>query len=266
MYTLKTSGDRYFAEYLETLGILWDYEKNWGQKNPDFTLYTDRNKNNCLAVIEVEDIEYSKEDMKILREEKILVRSGDPYKKIREKINIAQKQLKYAKSFPCCIAIYNSVGYPPDILIILASMLGDLVVSIPVSHDGIPGGESSLGFGKKGKMRSYQNTSISAVGFINIIRPDVIKTGYNQILSDFIGPLNSMKNMPTDRYIQKAMNLRRELEKKGFNIDKQAISLTFVVNPFSRIPFPKEQFQKGYTTIWEYSLSTKKLKMTYNWQ
>jgi len=128
----KSFSEKHFANYLTSVGLFWDYERTWGTHKPDFTVYSDSRKKNISMVIEIEDLDYNKEEKKILKEKGVLTRSFDPYQKIREKINTARRQLTSAKDFPCVLVIYNLVGLPPLPVIALGAMLGDLTINIPI--------------------------------------------------------------------------------------------------------------------------------------
>ncbi|MBA3679292.1 DUF262 domain-containing protein [Candidatus Saccharibacteria bacterium] len=43
------------ADYFTTNGLYYDYERKWGEKYPDFTVYSDEAKSSTLAIFEVKD-------------------------------------------------------------------------------------------------------------------------------------------------------------------------------------------------------------------
>ncbi len=131
-----TSSEKYFSQYLDDLKLFWDYERAWGDKNPDFTIYRDKQKHYKLVVSDVKEFDYTEHEKKVLKEKGILVRNLDPYSKIRQIINATRKQFKHAKEYPCVAILYTAGGAPVIPLLVLAAMVGDLGISVPIERIG----------------------------------------------------------------------------------------------------------------------------------
>ncbi len=264
--------EKLFSDYLNSIGLYWDYERAWGTRKPDFTVYTDTQKQNILAVVEVETIEMNKEEWK--RAESGIGSSIDPYGRIREKINIARKQLKYAKEHPCLLVIINGSFTLDSPLIVLSSMLGDLAIQIPLRKDGGPikGKERNI-LGENGKMvdakhRQAQNTTITAIGILKLEKTDDYISGYeskrHELVEKYIKDITNDEQ--TKRFFEEADKEEAKYKKMGFDLDKQSPTLTFTLNPLSRKQFPLAFFSKGFTTIHTFNMKSGEFSEAFSWK
>jgi hypothetical protein len=266
----KSPFEKLFASYLDNLGLGWDYEKKWGTKKPDFTIYSDSTKKIIISVAEVEDMDLTPEEKRQFKENGMISKSMNPYSKLREKINVARDQLKYAKDFPCLLIIGKNIGLDTPI-ITYGAMLGDFTISVPVRTDNTPLKEKAFNyFGKGGKMidrkgQRIQNTTITAIGFIKQIAPDAIISGYNDRLSKLAEGMDVANDENVKKYFAEADKLENNFNKKGFNIKKQALSVNFIINPYARKSFPERYFFKPHNYAYQYNLKNGEIKLVYDW-
>lgn len=273
MTKYKTLSEKYFAEYLDGLRLFYDYEKNWGGRTPDFTIFSDKSKNTIVAIADNKESDYTKHEKKILKETGRLIRSSNPYAGIRSKINTARKQFKHAKEYPCILIIYSLGPAMVTPLTVYGAMLGDIGISIPIKPGG--GQDSSRKthsfFGKGGKMidekrGQLQNQTITAIGILGHTKPEAVISGYESELKRLLDPISIEEENRLDRTQKIVDGLTQKMKKKGFkNLEKTAPSIDFIVNPFARQPFPRKFFEKGYTYIHEYDINTGEIKLTYDW-
>lgn len=268
----KKNSEELFSIYLNNIGLYWDYEKDWSGKKPDFTIYSDPKKSKIVAVVEIEDIDYPKEDLALMLKGISRVRVSNPHSTIRAKINIAREQLKNCKDYPCLLVINNNTGGIPSSIITLGAMLGDISISFPIWKDGKPPvGEPYNFFGKNGKMidekgKRIQNTTITAIGFIRIINPDKIRSGFDISLEKYVKEIKDIKDdNEIKKYEKKGKRLANKLSKKGYDLSKEDIMVNFVLNPLARLSFPFEYFERGFTKIKKYDLNTGKISYKYDW-
>lgn len=264
--------EKLFSDYLSNIGLFWDYERAWGTKKPDFTIYSDSQKQEIIAVVEIETIEMNKEEWE--RAEKGIASSIDPYGRIREKINTAREQLKFAKDYPCLLVIINSSPTLDSPLIVLSSMLGDLGIQIPLKKDGgtIKGKEQNI-LGKNGKMvdakhRTPQNTTITAIGVLKLEKTDSFISGYEKHLHTLVDKhIKDISNHEqTKKYFTEAKKIEVKYKKMGFDLNKELPTMTFTLNPLSRKQFPTEFFSKGFTTIHSFNLETGEFSQSFSWK
>jgi hypothetical protein len=266
----KSQSEKLFASYLDNLDLGWDYEKEWETKKPDFTIYSNLAKKKIIAVAEVEDMDFTPEEKKQVKENKMVARSMDPYAKLREKINTARGQLRYSKGYHCLLIIGESMTLSSP-AIVYGAMLGDITITIPIRNGDVPSrGKPQSYFGKRGKMidrkgQRIQNTTITAIGFLRLIRPDAITSGYEKELSKILDKLDIKKDEDNQKYFRAAKRLKSSLSKKGFDVNKTKPSVNFFVNPFSRMDFPKKPFSKPYSYVYTYNLKSGKIKLSYDW-
>lgn len=272
MNSFKQYSEEKFAIYLDNLGLYWDYEREWGGNKPDFTIYSDKSKSKIIAIVEVEDIEHTRDEKEILKRTKFLSRTTNPHTREREKINTGRKQLRFAKNYPCFLIIHDTTAPPKPPILTLGSMLGDLSISFPIWQDKKkPKGKSYNFFGQKGKMIDQknsrpQNTTITAVGYLETINPDVIRSGFREGIQKIIKEIGGLQTKSqTNLYLKKTDALEKKLTKQGFDFDKKAVSVSYTINPFARKKFPKNFFAKPYSQINRYSLSSGRISVVYDW-
>ena len=273
MNQYKTQSEENFAEYLGKLSRFYDYEKDWGGKTPDFTIYSDKNKKTIVAIADNKDSDYSKHEKRVLRETGRLIRNSNPYTQLRKKIHGVREQFKYAKQYPCILIIYSVGPIMATPLIVFGAMLGDIGISIPIRVGGgldSPRKTESF-FGKRGKMIDEkhgqpQNQTITAVGLLGYLQPEAEISGFNQELKRRLEAVSIKQKNWLETATQITNELTTEVKNRGYNnLEMSATYVDFVVNPFARIPFPRKYFERGYTYIHEYDLNTGEIKLTFDW-
>jgi hypothetical protein len=273
MGKFRTTSEEFFAEYLDQINLPYTYEKDWGGKKPDFTIYNNKDKKTVVAIADNKESDYTKHEKKILRETGRLIRSTNPYTGIRNKLKTVRKQFKYAKEYPCIPIIYSLGPAMVTPLIVYGAMLGDIGISIPIKSGG---GQDNTRkthsfFGKGGTMIDEkhgqpQNQTITAIGVLGYTKPESVISGYEGELSKRLKPISIEEEGWLDKTQKIVDELTQKMKKKGFNhLERIAPSVDFIVNPFARLPFPRNFFAKGYTYIHEYDLDTGEIKLTYDW-
>lgn len=275
MTRFKTPSEKFFADYLDELQLFYDYEKSWGGKNPDFTVYSNKSKKTILAIADIKDAGYTKHEEKILREKGRLIRQSNPFTGVRKKIHAVREQFKYAKEYPCVPIIYSRGPIFASPLIVFGAMLGDIGVSIPIR---LGGGVDNFKrtesfFGKGGKMIDErhgqpQNQTITAIGLLGHLEPEAVLSGFHEELKKRLKPISIEQKDWLKAANRIAKKLKAELKSRGYkNLERERSVpyLDFVINPFARLTFPRKFFEKGYTYIHEYDLGTGEIKLTYDW-
>ncbi|MCR4324929.1 MAG: hypothetical protein NUV69_04565 [Candidatus Curtissbacteria bacterium] len=272
MTKFKKYSEQQFATYLDNLGLYWEYERDWEGKNPDFTIYSDISKKRIVAIAEIKEIDHTKGEKEILKKTNFLSRSGHPNTSERKKIHEVREQFKVVRNYPCLLIIKDLTAPPKPPILTLASMLGDLSISFPVRVPGKkPVGKTFNFFGKQGKMidqkgNRKQNTTITAIGYIETIKPDVIRSGFDKMMPKIIKEIGGVSDEAhTNLYLEKAQKLENRLTKKGFDLDKTAIGVSFTLNPFRKKRFPRSFFANKYSRIFRYSPSKSRILLDYDW-
>jgi hypothetical protein len=167
----RTQGEILFEQYLATQRLEFEFEKTYPgkSKRPDYTIEW----NDQPVIFDVKDFDPPEN----------LPRSGayDPYIGIREKINQGRDKFKEYKEFQCGLVLRN-LGHPlvstHEPYVMLGAMYGDSGFTIPVNTTTGMGDMEGVrrGFLGRGKMirrnsSRYQNTTISAIITLSIIRP-----------------------------------------------------------------------------------------------
>ena len=129
----KNSSEKTYAKHLKSIDLYYDYERQWGARKPDFTVYSDAAKGNIIAVSEVKDFHHTKEQKAILAAGKPLYIQRDPHPRIRERIREASQQFKEVRDYPCVLILGSGGDTMPLPLSVMAAMLGDHMLSISTS-------------------------------------------------------------------------------------------------------------------------------------
>lgn len=244
---MRSDFETLFSKHLIRLGLHSLYEQPHGVKNPDFTI---KAGNKVVAVAELKQQSYSKAQLSQLKLGKPVSLSRDPYYFVRKAINEAGKQFRYSKEYPC-ILIVDPIGSVLPV-ILLAAMLGDLVVTWPVPAQEKSNSEVQYALGDNGRMRHSKinkpyNTTITAIGTMTTIRPGELESGYPEIMKLY-------RTKDAIDYFAAAQKTREELKKAGFDFHEEAVSISYVVNPYANLPFPSELIGK-YDQVFRYDPS-----------
>lgn len=158
----KLDSELLFERYLLSQGIKeFEFEKEWEGilKRPDYTVDLD----NSTTIFDVKDLED--------RTPPRGFSFGDPYGRIRGKIEEGRKQFRPFKDKSCNLVLCSKMLEPNlfDPLIVNGAMYGDIGISIPFNREtGVPGAERKTVFSSHGKMiddksKRKQNTTVSSL-------------------------------------------------------------------------------------------------------
>jgi hypothetical protein len=221
----KTVSESLFEEYLNSQGLTdFIFEKEWSgiPTHPDYTV----NRNDSVYIFDVKEFEF--------RPIPTGLYFGDPYSRIREKINQVRNQFQYFKDKTCCLVLYSLDPLVElyDPIIVQSAMYGDFGLTIPLdTNTGIlsdAGTQTFLSGGKMFRIESSQtqNTTISA-----LISLRLIPTG--QILARTIDKMRvAGEPIPTDLL--------------DFNVDEKQPAVIVWENIYATHPFPRDLFSGGY--------------------
>jgi hypothetical protein len=246
---MQTRGELVFAEYLESYGLTFEFERQHAGKvkRPDFTVMWDRR--DCLFDVkdrEGDDIVYVdplSDDASADDDEPIPI-APDPHRWIREQIEQGRRKFKEFKGSVCAIVLFPANGWgheleEPDF--VLGAMYGDYGIAIPWNaaterFDGEP--ESRfLDHGKmiRPKWKVPQNTTISALITLRDVRVGAAR------LHKHLD-----KTVPRDQFwwdpqIQ---------SKVDFDIAERHTGAIVWENAFAATPFPCDLFRGPYDERW----------------
>jgi hypothetical protein len=267
----KNIAEEQYSEVLNEQALFWDYERLWGTKRPDFTVYSgsDKRDDQIVAIVDQKDLSFDKEDMARLMRGETVSRAGNPHTKIRSLISANKKQFESAVDYPCIFVVSNSLGPPlPSPIFVMAGMLGDYTIHFPAGESA--GEPVTASFGKSPLMvdpssGEARNTTITAVGLQQRIRPDDIRSGFSDQLHEHALSLDFDNEGDEKEYLTYAEDLRTKLEGQGYDLNAETTAVHYIVNPFARRKFTHSAFRKPYTTISEYNLGTQVFDTTWTW-
>jgi hypothetical protein len=229
-----TASERLFEEYLTAHGYAdWTHEQPTSGKptTPDYQLLFGGTK----SFFEVK--EFAAVDF--------LDGEGgayDPYAPLRQKINLAARQFKHYKEFPCSLVLADPNGAFVDLTspeIVIGTMLGNLGWEVPLNAPDAPAKQV---FTKGGKMvddkRRTQNTTINAM---------VCLTSYKV-----------RQRRLEIAVAQREKQLGRKLEPKEHwefvrstkTRKLEALRVIVFENPFARIPQDRRLFRGAWDERW----------------
>ena len=235
----RTKGDRLFEAYLRLQGITeYRFQKtNQGKRaRPDYSVRIDRE-----YLFEVKDFS----------PKNILVSGAyDPYSRIRKKIDLARKQFREYKQWPCCLVLYNSdasLVHSEEPQVMLSVMNGNYGVSIELNsaRGELDPSTERWGFQDGGKMfrprtSEPQNTTISA-----LITLRHVEVGQRK-LGAFLDRLRKTRPGITP------LEAFEVIRSPDVDFDKHETHLGVIVweNVVARIPFPRSLFCGPYDVRW----------------
>jgi len=113
--------------------------------------------------------------------------------------------------------------------------------------------------------RQTQNTTISAIGLMQIITPYAVTTGYGNKLSKMLEGIDINNQQQLNWYFTEGKKLKKKILKQGSDVEEEHPHLDFILNPFARKILPKEILECGYTDIYEYSLHNGNFIKAFSW-
>lgn len=226
----RTKGEILFEEYLDSQGLVFEFEKNHPgkSKRPDYTIEWEGRS----LVFDVKDFDPPARISMGFQQ-------VDPFTPIREKINQGRDKFKQYKEYSCGLVLHNA-GNPfvalhnPDF--ILGAMYGDSGFTFPVNTRTGVGDASQLkqAFLGGGKMirpnwSEPQNTTISAI--ITVVR----------IQPHFLSLLDLVRDNPRR---DNETEIRNRIP--DFDPEFQVPRVIVWHNVVARIPFPTDIFRGAY--------------------
>lgn len=267
----QTASERAFAEYLTLAGLAYQYEKRWGDANPDFTIKRPGPPSETIAIADIKGLRLSDEEEALLAAGRSVSTHRDPALRVRRRIHDVWRQFAACTGYPCVLVLAPAGDWPPDPIFVMAAMLGDYTVRVRVPH--VPNGHISMthGFGEHGKMISDQgeraHTRISAIGLMSVVCPDAVYSGYN----DKVAAIAAKYQFGDDddeavrEFFTACHDLEVGLTAEGCDFQAVATQIEYVVNPLAAQPFPRGDLAKGYVRVWEYDMAAHTLSLTYDW-
>ncbi len=170
---MSTKSEDLFEQFCTENNIRFSKIAEASQKTPDYQIGID----GCEIVVEVKQIDPSKEDKKLIEQLNttgMMSHGGTPGNRIRSKIEKSVPQLaNLAKNkFPAMLVIYNNLpfdlGDPTEHYFIEVAMFGLQLVIVNIPHD--PKQSPKImgdKFGPKRKMTVTDNTTVSALSILD---------------------------------------------------------------------------------------------------
>jgi hypothetical protein len=232
----RTNGETLFEQYLTDRGITYDYEPQApsGERRPDYRLKTDPSIH-C----EIKDFAFGAPDEAEMRS--ILAGNrvgskgpGELFRRVRDTIAKAARQLRAHKGEPCVVVLYNSnsfVNLAP--FLVGGAMFGDPVIIVPLD-----GGQATAGFSRDRVLGDDKNTTVSAVAVLS-------RTNANQHLIDEavakLGPWSG-PGLPSVDRVTAVVEAVAALYDERPEASLQVPCLTVHYNPFAAAVLPDHIF------------------------
>jgi hypothetical protein len=267
----QNQSEQDYAAYLSSIGLYFDYERQWGSKTPDFTITNDKGLRDIIAVCDVKDFRHTPEEEARLRAGEMVSWNRDPSLRTRRAIRDVWPQFEECNDYPCILVLASGGDSLPDHLFVMAAMVGDFTISIPVPNAEGSEEEMAQSFGENGVMiaddGSFRNTRISAVAVMRGIRPDQEYSGYIKQVKDLadLHLADGTDKAATRAYSRACKKLMAELTLKGYDLERTTVEIEYTINPFAAKLFPVSKFSNGFTKIWQYRPEDGRLESVYDW-
>jgi hypothetical protein len=193
----------------------------------------------------------------------------DPYRRIRDRITSAERQLRGIKDKPCLVILYNP-GYFVHLedFIVQGALFGDIsfVVSVDPNGKASPQGKGIRFKPSKAKLRHHQNTTLSAVAILETFRP--FKYIADRALEEGKKRHESTQpergrelTHPSGEQIHETIEWSEELRRKHPEISRRVLRLRVFHNPFARVGLPIRALHGEYDVHFGFEEQT----ATYGW-
>lgn len=244
--TSKTQADLLFEEYLTGAGLTAEYEPPLGVKRPDYLVHTRPHEVLC-EVEEFGEGDVDRDEHEQLRMKGMASLALNPYSRIREKLDIGGRQLREFKGrFPCLVVLYNpgrlvNLGTS----IVQGAMYGDIGVVIGV-HPSVERPPVNMGTRfdpKTAKLRSYQNTTISAVAVLERVRPNA------HMIENALAEnrhRQSRTGWPTAEEFEEDLRIAEEIRREHPEVDLEVVRLRVIHNPYAALALSPEAFNREH--------------------
>lgn len=231
----RTDSERLFAKYLVAGGYDWEFEATFPEKIkcPDFLVSIEDKQ----LLFEVKELRW--------REPAAVAMLFSPEKRIREKINAAQKQFKEFKDFSCSVVIANlgDGSTPLTPLNVFAAMLGDSGFTFATDGRDIYNIRNTF-LPRGGKMMNYkrdtfQNTTINAIIVLEEAR--VPNSGYERALAGIVRRKESELGRKLSR--EERADLNWEPPLLGKRLFDHSPRVAVFEHPQPRVQLPNDIFR-----------------------
>lgn len=184
---------------------------------PDFTIEKRGMPTEVIAIADVKDLRYNPEEEASLATGHMISIHRDPALRTRRQIHAVWRQFEACTAYPCILMLASGGDSLPDPLFVMAAMLGDFTISIPVPMADNGPMEITQSFGENGKMLakdgSPMNRRISAIGLISSICPDNVYSGFTSKVDELA---NQFLSEDTDeeavqKYLNACFNVKAQL-------------------------------------------------------
>lgn len=259
-----------FAEFLDRIGLRWQYETPHGSFKPDFTLLDQSDQQ--IGVIEVEDAMQTDQDREMtaeLMETGTVCRGYDPYAHIERAIKNGSKQLQDVdSSLPCMIVVADILNKPSSDIAVLGAMFGSLSIQIELGSP--TSSEPKVVFGKGGKMVDppqgsrgsiylMQNQRIGAVAYFKLKPVNAIRAGY---FADQRAIAEYYRHQP-EVALEALDQSHKHYKMHGISPDEVEPCLEIYINPTSPKPWPVE-LHGPYDQVTTLAADTQTFQMVFN--
>lgn len=238
----KTQADLLFEEYLASVGLTAEYEPPLGVKRPDYLVHA-RPGDVLCEVEEFGEGEVDRKEQEQLRAGGVASGALDPYQRIRDKLNIAGKQLRESKArLPCAVVLRNP-GRLVNLstTIVQGAMYGDIGVTVGIDPSGRrPPVDKGLRFDpKRAKLRRHQNTTISAVAVLERIRPNA------HMIENALAEnrhRQARSGWPTVEEFENDLKVAEKVRQEHPEVDLEVVRLRVIHNPYAALALSPEAF------------------------
>jgi hypothetical protein len=246
----KNQGELLFEEYLAAIGVGAEYEPVIGKRHPDYLVHSPVGDVLC----EVEDFGQGDLDRVVqeqLRRTGVWAGAVDPYTRIREKLEAAARQLREFRGRHPCVVVLHNPGSVVDLGtdIVQGAMYGDIAFVVAVDPTGrSPAVEKGSQFTPgKAKLRSQQNTTISAVAVLEHYRPNQYK------LEEALAHRSKEDppKWPTKEEIKEGLDILEKVRQQHPEVDLVVPRLRVVHNVYATIRLPVAAFPGPYDEQYE---------------
>lgn len=129
----RNTSEAMYAAHLTLIGLTYQYEKQWGTRNPDFTITKEAALTEVVAIADVKDLCYTPEEEAALAAGQMISICRDPALRTRRHIHDVWGQFEACSDYLCILVLASGGDTLPDPISVMAAMLGDLTISVSTS-------------------------------------------------------------------------------------------------------------------------------------
>lgn len=242
----KTRGEEVFEQYLNSHGLRFSYEPDFGtRKRPDYLVHAPSGDVLC----EVKDFEQNDEDRAevetALAGRNTVAFREIPYGRIQLRIRAGSRQLREFKGrYPCLIVLFDSSA---QILLsdftVLGAMYGETRIGVPIRlDDDERDAEASTVFDRETRyLTRTSNTTVSAVAILEHVTPKEGLLDEALVKQDFgDGP---------DR-LTRILEFIYNFGEQHPEIFERVPRLNVLRNLFAAVPWPDAAFNGPHDLVW----------------